>query len=51
MLEARMLGLLEERQIHLLQVDEIDRELPMGPGAFDEPFSDGTARPPERWRR
>jgi hypothetical protein len=46
MLEARMLRLVEERQIHLLQVDEIDRELPVGPGAFDEPFSDGTARPP-----
>jgi hypothetical protein len=45
MLQAGMLGLVEERQVDLLQVDQFDRELPVRTGASDEPFSDGTTRP------
>jgi hypothetical protein len=53
MLQPRMLGLVELRQVDLLEVDEIDGELRVRSGAPDKPLSDRTDRRglPGYWRR
>jgi hypothetical protein len=46
--QARMVGLVEEREVDLRQVGHLNIEYSMGPGACNEPLGDGRPARPGR---